>query len=314
MARHGRGLICLTLTEDRCRRLRLPLMVREAEDRHGTNFTVSIEAAAGRHHRHLRAGSRAHGACGRRARRAPRGPAPARPRVSADGAARRRADARGPHRGRLRPRAARRLRAGRGDRRGAERRRLDGAAPGARALRRGARPRHRHHRRSHPPPAQQGELDRVRGRPHGRDRAPGRFACAGTWTACTAGCTSRWCAARPARRRRSCACTSGTRRATSSASAASTLAGRSARRSTASRANRTASSSCCGRRRSPEDIIGAGAHEQGADAAAGAVLRTYGIGAQILRDLGVSRMRVLSAPRQLLGIAAFGLEVTGYEE
>jgi 3,4-dihydroxy 2-butanone 4-phosphate synthase/GTP cyclohydrolase II len=47
---------------------------------------------------------------------------------------------------------------------------------------------------------------------------------------------------------------------------------------------------------------------------AGAVLRTYGIGAQILRDLGVTRMRVLSAPRQLLGISAFGLEVTGYEE
>ncbi|MGA0027272.1 MAG: bifunctional 3,4-dihydroxy-2-butanone-4-phosphate synthase/GTP cyclohydrolase II [Steroidobacteraceae bacterium] len=45
----------------------------------------------------------------------------------------------------------------------------------------------------------------------------------------------------------------------------------------------------------------------------GAVLRTYGIGAQILQDLGVSRMRVLSAPRQLLGLEAFGLEITGYE-
>jgi 3,4-dihydroxy 2-butanone 4-phosphate synthase/GTP cyclohydrolase II len=44
------------------------------------------------------------------------------------------------------------------------------------------------------------------------------------------------------------------------------------------------------------------------------VLRTYGIGAQILRDLGVTRMRVLSAPRQLLGISAFGLEIAGYEE
>jgi 3,4-dihydroxy 2-butanone 4-phosphate synthase/GTP cyclohydrolase II len=42
------------------------------------------------------------------------------------------------------------------------------------------------------------------------------------------------------------------------------------------------------------------------------VLRTYGIGAQILHDLGVTRMRVLSAPRQLLGIGAFGLEITGY--
>jgi 3,4-dihydroxy 2-butanone 4-phosphate synthase/GTP cyclohydrolase II len=65
---------------------------------------------------------------------------------------------------------------------------------------------------------------------------------------------------------------------------------------------------------SPEDIIGAGTVDPGADAAAGSVLRTYGIGAQILRDLGVTRMRVLSAPKQLLGIAAFGLEIAGYEE
>jgi 3,4-dihydroxy 2-butanone 4-phosphate synthase / GTP cyclohydrolase II len=42
------------------------------------------------------------------------------------------------------------------------------------------------------------------------------------------------------------------------------------------------------------------------------VLRTYGIGAQILKDLGVTRMRVLSAPKQLQGLAAFDLEVTEY--
>ncbi len=42
------------------------------------------------------------------------------------------------------------------------------------------------------------------------------------------------------------------------------------------------------------------------------VLRTYGIGAQILRDLGVSSMRVLSAPKQMHGLSAFGLEVVGY--
>jgi 3,4-dihydroxy 2-butanone 4-phosphate synthase/GTP cyclohydrolase II len=64
---------------------------------------------------------------------------------------------------------------------------------------------------------------------------------------------------------------------------------------------------------SPEDIIAAGADGTG-EAPAGAVLRTYGIGAQILRDLGVTRMRVLSAPKQLLGIAAFGLEIEAYEE
>jgi len=42
------------------------------------------------------------------------------------------------------------------------------------------------------------------------------------------------------------------------------------------------------------------------------VVRTYGIGAQILKDLGLSRMRVLSAPKQLQGLAAFDLEVTEY--
>lgn len=45
---------------------------------------------------------------------------------------------------------------------------------------------------------------------------------------------------------------------------------------------------------------------------AGHVLRTYGIGAQILHDLGVTRMRVLSAPKQIHGISAFGLEITEY--
>jgi len=42
------------------------------------------------------------------------------------------------------------------------------------------------------------------------------------------------------------------------------------------------------------------------------VLRTYGVGAQILKDLGVHRMRVLSAPKQMHGISAFGLEIEAY--
>jgi 3,4-dihydroxy 2-butanone 4-phosphate synthase / GTP cyclohydrolase II len=42
------------------------------------------------------------------------------------------------------------------------------------------------------------------------------------------------------------------------------------------------------------------------------VLRTYGIGAQILSDLGVRRMRVLSAPKKMHGISGFGLEVVEY--
>lgn len=47
MARYGRGLICLTLSKERCERLKLPLMVSHTQDSHGTNFTVSIEAARG---------------------------------------------------------------------------------------------------------------------------------------------------------------------------------------------------------------------------------------------------------------------------
>jgi 3,4-dihydroxy 2-butanone 4-phosphate synthase/GTP cyclohydrolase II len=47
MATHGRGLICLTLTEARCRQLNLPLMVNQNRSSMGTNFTVSIEAAEG---------------------------------------------------------------------------------------------------------------------------------------------------------------------------------------------------------------------------------------------------------------------------
>jgi 3,4-dihydroxy 2-butanone 4-phosphate synthase/GTP cyclohydrolase II len=47
MAQHGRGLICLTLTRDRCQRLQLPLMPKSGQVTRATNFTVSIDAATG---------------------------------------------------------------------------------------------------------------------------------------------------------------------------------------------------------------------------------------------------------------------------
>ncbi len=47
MARYGRGLICLTLTAQRCELLKLPMMVAANGSPYGTNFTVSIEAANG---------------------------------------------------------------------------------------------------------------------------------------------------------------------------------------------------------------------------------------------------------------------------
>ena len=47
MARFGRGLICLPLTRERCQQLQLPLMVNRNQAHYRTNFTVSIEAAEG---------------------------------------------------------------------------------------------------------------------------------------------------------------------------------------------------------------------------------------------------------------------------
>jgi len=47
MAKYGRGLICLTLTEERCAQLELPMMATRNGTAFGTNFTVSIEAADG---------------------------------------------------------------------------------------------------------------------------------------------------------------------------------------------------------------------------------------------------------------------------
>ena len=47
MATYGRGLVCLTLSRERCKQLRLPLMVSDTDQHHATNFTISIEAAEG---------------------------------------------------------------------------------------------------------------------------------------------------------------------------------------------------------------------------------------------------------------------------
>ena len=41
-------------------------------------------------------------------------------------------------------------------------------------------------------------------------------------------------------------------------------------------------------------------------------LRKYGIGAQILKDLGVKKMRLMALPRRMPSMAGFGLEVVGY--
>ena len=133
MARYGRGLICLTLTEERCRQLSLPLMVSNNRSPLGTNFTVSIEAAEG-----VTTGISA-------ADRARTVQAAIRPDASPDDLVQpghifplmaqtgRRSRARRTYRSRLRSRAACRAHARRRDLRDSEGRRRDGAAAGPRA-------------------------------------------------------------------------------------------------------------------------------------------------------------------------------------
>ena len=41
-------------------------------------------------------------------------------------------------------------------------------------------------------------------------------------------------------------------------------------------------------------------------------LRTYGVGAQILRELGISKMKLLGSPRRMPSMTGYGLEVTGF--
>jgi len=50
----------------------------------------------------------------------------------------------------------------------------------------------------------------------------------------------------------------------------------------------------------------------GGDSRQSSELRTYGIGAQIIVDIGIRKMRVLSAPKRMTGLAGFGLEVIEY--
>ena len=61
-------------------------------------------------------------------------------------------------------------------------------------------------------------------------------------------------------------------------------------------------------------LMNCGQDETAPKAGRGMDLRLYGIGAQILRDVGVGRMRLMAAPRKMPSMAGFGLEITGYAE
>ena len=198
MARYGRGLICLTLTRERCEQLRLPLMVSDTDVAAPHELHGLDRGRRRRHDRHLGARSRAHDpGGGRAATRDAERPASAGPHLSADGAARRRADARRAHGGRLRSRAARGPRARRRDRRDPERRRHDGAPARSGALRAAAQAEDRHDRRPDPLPTAQKErsVERIAERTD-RHASSARSAWSATRITSTARCTSRSCAAR----------------------------------------------------------------------------------------------------------------------
>ena len=171
MAKEGRGLICLALTAERCDELGLNLMAAKNEAPLQTAFTVSVEAARGRHHRDLR---RTTAPTRSRSRSTPRSTPddarPARPRLPAQGQGRRRARARRPDRGGRRPRPPRRPDPGRRDLRDHERRRDDG--PGARPgpLLRAPRAEDDHGRRPDRLPAAHREAGRAGRRDQAADR------------------------------------------------------------------------------------------------------------------------------------------------
>jgi 3,4-dihydroxy 2-butanone 4-phosphate synthase / GTP cyclohydrolase II len=313
MARHGRGLICLTLTEERCRRLRLPLMVSEGGDRHGTNFTVSIEAARG-----VTTGISAQDR--------------ARTVLAAVAADARPEDLRQP--GHVFPLMARPggvlTRAGHTEA-GCDLARLAGFEPAAVIV---------EVLNEDGTMARRPDLERFAAQ-HGlaigtiadliryRLAKESSIECVADRVVETEAGTfrMRWYVDR-VHGRLHVALVRGEPGGTTPLVRVHLrdtprdligIRGEHAGWTLGAALRRIAREPhgivvVLRPEESAEDIVGAGRREQGPDAPAGAVLRTYGIGAQILRDLGVSRMRVLSAPRQLLGIAAFGLEIEGYEE
>ena len=168
MARYGRGLICLTLTEERCRS-------SISADGASNNALAARHQFHGvdrggrrRHDRHFRRRPRAHGAGRRRARtRSPSDIVQPGHIFPLHGAARRRARARRAHRSRLRPRRARRPHAGRGDLRDHEgRRRRWRACPTSIEFARAARPEDRHDRRPDPLPQPHRDAGRAHRRAH----------------------------------------------------------------------------------------------------------------------------------------------------
>jgi 3,4-dihydroxy 2-butanone 4-phosphate synthase/GTP cyclohydrolase II len=66
------------------------------------------------------------------------------------------------------------------------------------------------------------------------------------------------------------------------------------------------------RQETAADLLERAQASEGGAATPEIALRNYGIGAQILRDLGVKKMRLMALPRPMPSMVGFGLEVTGY--
>ncbi len=195
MARHGRGLICLSMTPERLDELEIPLMVSQNTSRFETAFCVPIEAK-GRTTTGISAADRATTALTAidPATR-PSDLAQTRPHVSAAVAHRRRHGPRRTDRGRRRPRPyCRAVSRGR-HLRGHERRRHDGARAPAREVRQETRAAAHHHRGLDQVPDPQRAARQTRRHSEAARRSTGRFRFTRSKTCWTTRPTSRSCRA-----------------------------------------------------------------------------------------------------------------------
>ena len=314
MAKHGRGLVCLTLTEARCRQLNLAPMVIENRTVHGTAFTSLDRGRRWCDYRHFGRGPRPH--CRPQSHRMPSH------RTSCSPATFFRS---WPSQGGVLARAGHteagcdltrpcRPDAGGGDLRNPQGRRVDGAAAGPCGIRTRPWSQDRRDHRSDPLPQPDRAPDRTRRRtadPDGGRRISTRDV---PRQADRRHALWRWSAARSRRIAMCwCACTSPFPSSICSITAAARIRGPFPRRS---RLLATAERGILVLLHRPESALElrqrAVSDQTRPDIKVD--LRNYGIGAQILRDLDVGRMRLLARPRKMPSMAGFGLEVTGHLE
>ncbi len=308
--RNGCGIVCAPLTATDARRLNLPPMVAANDAPLGTAFTISVDVKHGHHHRHLgraalqhgeSAGERQHG----RERLRPSGP-----RLPADREGGRRADALGPHRGRGRPLRARQ------------------PAPGRGHLRTRQRRRHRHGRAADRRPSPTGTASSAFRSPISSPTGRGARSWSSAWRRSPSRRRSASFRATPTARRfdqvthfafvprvrsaTGAACRRGFIAAISSTTFSA--AGRSPRCCSASRRRDAGCSSICATGRRACRRISAGAEPDGSDGARARQWREVGLGAQILRDLGVTSIRLrTNHPRTYVGLSGFGIEIASVE-